>query len=89
MPETDPTIPGETAAITAAGGGIGRQIAGQFADAGVAVDDVDADALAETEDALADRPGEVVTVPGDAADPEEWSDSSSERSKPSVTSVSS
>ena len=73
MPETDLTIPGEAAAITAAGSGIGRQIARQLADAGVdvAVNDVDGEALADTEDALADCAGEVVTVEGDAADPDD------------------
>ncbi len=71
MPETDLTVPGESAAITAAGSGIGRQIASHLVEAGVdvAVNDVDADALAETESALADEPGELVTVQGDASDP--------------------
>jgi len=73
MPETDLTIPGEAAAVTAAGSGIGRQIARQLAEAGidVAVNDVDEDALAETADALADCVGEVVTVQGDAAEPDD------------------
>jgi len=73
MPETELTIPGEAAAITAAGSGIGRQIAHQLADSGVAVaiNDVDGDALAEAEDALADCAGDVVTVQGDAAAPED------------------
>jgi NAD(P)-dependent dehydrogenase (short-subunit alcohol dehydrogenase family) len=73
MPETDLTIPGESAAITAAGSGIGRQIARQLADAGVnvSINDVDGDALAEADDALADCAGEVVTVRGDASDPED------------------
>jgi NAD(P)-dependent dehydrogenase (short-subunit alcohol dehydrogenase family) len=71
MPETDLTIPGEAAAVTAAGSGIGRRIARQFADAGVdvAVNDVDGDALADAGDALADCAGEVVTVQGDASEP--------------------
>jgi len=72
MPETDLTIPGESAGITAAGSGIGRQTARQLADAGVdvAVNDVDGEALADTETALADCAGDVVTVQGDASDPE-------------------
>ncbi|MEF8852417.1 MAG: SDR family NAD(P)-dependent oxidoreductase [Haloarculaceae archaeon] len=73
MPETDLTIPGEVAAITAAGSGIGRQIARQFAEAGVdvAVNDVDDEALAEAGTALADCAGEVLTVQGDASDPDD------------------
>jgi len=72
MPETDLTIPGDAAAVTAAGSGIGRQIVRQFADAGVdvAVNDVDGDALADAEDALSDCAGEVVTVQGDASEPD-------------------
>jgi len=73
MPETDLTIPGEAAAVTAAGSGIGRQIARQLADAGVdvAVNDVDRDALAEADAALADCAGDVRTVQGDASDPDD------------------
>jgi len=73
MPGTDLTIPGDAAAVTAAGSGIGRQIARQLADAGVdvAVNDVDDDALADAADALADCTGEVVTVQGDASDPDD------------------
>jgi NAD(P)-dependent dehydrogenase (short-subunit alcohol dehydrogenase family) len=73
MPETDLTIPGEAAAVTAAGSGIGRQIVRQLADAGVAVavNDVDDATLTETDEALADCAGDVLTVQGDAADPED------------------
>ena len=73
MPRTDLTIPGESAAITAAGSGIGRQIAAHLAGTGVdvAVNDVDADTLADAEAALADESGDVVTVEGDAADPDD------------------
>ena len=71
MPRADLTIAGDSAAITAAGSGIGRRIAAHLAGAGVdvAVNDVDADALAEAENALADEPGTVITVEGDASDP--------------------
>ena len=71
MPRADLTIAGDSAAITAAGSGIGRRIAAHLVGAGVdvAVNDVDADALAEAENALADEPGTVITVEGDASDP--------------------
>jgi NAD(P)-dependent dehydrogenase (short-subunit alcohol dehydrogenase family) len=71
MPEADLTIPGESAVVTAAGSGIGRQIADHLTDAGVdvAINDVDPDALADAETALADNPGDVLTVEGDASDP--------------------
>lgn len=71
MPEPELTVPGDSAAVTAAGSGIGRQIAAHLVDAGVdvAVNDVDPDALDDTADALADRPGEVRTIAGDASDP--------------------
>jgi NAD(P)-dependent dehydrogenase (short-subunit alcohol dehydrogenase family) len=71
MPHADLTIPGETAAITGAGTGIGRRIADHLATAGVdvAVNDVDPDALAEARAALSGTDGDVATVAGDAADP--------------------
>lgn len=71
MSEPDLTVPGNSAAVTAAGSGIGRQIAAHLVDAGVnvAVNDVDADALDATADALAGGPGELRTVVGDASDP--------------------
>lgn len=64
-------IPGESAAITGAGTGIGRQIASHLAGAGVdiALNDVDSDALEAAQADLADRPGTVETVVGDAGDP--------------------
>lgn len=73
MPRTDLTIPGERAVVTAAGSGIGRQIADHLTGAGVdvAVNDLDADALADAEAALADNDGDVVTVAGDASDPDD------------------
>lgn len=71
MPRTDLTIDGERALVTAAGSGIGRQIASQLLAAGVdvVVNDVDDDALAQTAADLADHAGEVVTAHGDAGDP--------------------
>jgi NAD(P)-dependent dehydrogenase (short-subunit alcohol dehydrogenase family) len=71
MPRGDLTIDGDRAAVTAAGRGIGREIAAQLSGAGldVLVNDVDGDALAETAAELADAPGRVVTVRGDAGDP--------------------
>lgn len=73
MPRTDLTIDGERALVTAAGSGIGREIAGGLLDAGldVVINDVDGDALDEARAAFADRPGEVVGVQGDAGDPSE------------------
>ena len=68
MPSAEFTLPGEVAVVTGAGAGIGRRIARSLADAGVdvAINDVDADALAAAEDALADCPGGLATVEGDA-----------------------
>lgn len=73
MPRADLTIAGDSAAITAGGSGIGRQIASHLAEAGVdvAINDVDPEALAEAKEALADAEGSVVTVEGDASDPED------------------
>ncbi len=75
MPQTDLTIAGDHAAITAAGSGIGLQIADHLASAGVdvAINDVDGEALDDAESRLADREGEVRTVQGDASDPDDMS----------------
>jgi NAD(P)-dependent dehydrogenase (short-subunit alcohol dehydrogenase family) len=72
MPRADLTIPGDVAAITGAGTGIGRQIAAQLTGAGVdvAINDVDAEALEAARAALAGNGGDVETVPGDASDPD-------------------
>ena len=72
MSKTDLSLVGESAIVTGAGRGIGRQIAAALAEAGVdvAVNDVDEDALAEAGDALADLDGEVITYQADASDPE-------------------
>lgn len=71
MPRTDLVIPGDRAAMTAAGAGIGRTIAGHLASAGVdvAVNDIDADALEQMAADLSDCPGRVLPVQGDAGDP--------------------
>lgn len=73
MPRADLDIPGDHAAVTAGGAGIGRTIVSHLAEAGVnvAVNDVDADALADTSATLADAPGRILTVAGDAGDPDE------------------
>lgn len=72
MPSASFSIPGEAAAVTAAGSGIGRQIAVHLLEAGVdvAVNDVDDEALAEAESVFEGLPGESITVQGDASDPE-------------------
>lgn len=70
MPNASFSIPGVSAAVTAAGSGIGREIAVQLLEAGVdvAVNDVDDDALAEAETVFDGLSGEAVTVQGDASD---------------------
>ncbi|MFC6961010.1 SDR family NAD(P)-dependent oxidoreductase [Halocatena marina] len=69
MPHADLTVPGESAAITGAGTGIGRQITDHLTRAGVnvAVNDVDADALDSVR--TMNNDGNVVTLQGDASDP--------------------
>jgi 2-hydroxycyclohexanecarboxyl-CoA dehydrogenase len=71
MPQARLDFDASRAAITAAGSGIGLEIADHLASAGidVAINDVDEAALADAEARLADREGAVVTVPGDAAEP--------------------
>ena len=72
MPQTALQINGERAAVSAAGSGIGRQIARQLVSAGVdvAINDIDADALDETKRELAAYSGDIVTRQGDASDPD-------------------
>lgn len=72
MPTADLTIEGERAVVTAAGRGIGREIARQLADAGVAVavNDVDADAAQAAADAIGDEGGRAHAVPADVSDPD-------------------
>jgi len=72
MPQTDFTLPGETAVITGAGAGIGSEIAAQLTNAGVdvVINDIDETALADTASALADNDGELSTLVGDASDPD-------------------
>lgn len=71
MPVADLTIEGERALVTAAGRGIGREIARQLAEAGVgvAVNDVDPDAAADVAAALDTSGGRAVAVPADVSDP--------------------
>jgi len=73
MAQTDLSLVGESAVVTGAGRGIGRQIAATLAEAGVdvAINDVDAEALAEAEQALDGADGDLVTYEADASDPEE------------------
>jgi NAD(P)-dependent dehydrogenase (short-subunit alcohol dehydrogenase family) len=73
MPSIDVDIPGTRAVVTAAGSGIGRQIAAHLAGAGVdvAINDIDEDALADAQDALDDLPGTVYSAVADASDPDE------------------
>lgn len=75
MPRADLRIDGERAVVTAGATGIGREIAGELFRAGldVAINDIDADALAEAEEALSDdgSEGEIITVEGDMGDPDD------------------
>lgn len=72
MPEVDSRIDGETAIVTAGGSGIGRQIATHLVSEGVdvVINDIDEAALDETTTVLADEPGDVECVAGNASEPE-------------------
>lgn len=72
MTDAEINIPGSTAAITGAGAGIGRQIADHLTSTGVdvAINDLDEEALSAAEDDLAANEGELLTVHGDASQPE-------------------
>lgn len=76
MPQTDLLIDGERAAVSAAGTGIGREIARHLAESGVdiAINDIDSDALSETQTALAGASGDVIAVQGDASDPDDMTE---------------
>lgn len=76
MPQANLVVPGESAAVTGAGTGIGRQIATLLTETGVdvAINDIDAAALENTAAALADNDGDVVTLTGDASDPDVTAD---------------
>jgi NAD(P)-dependent dehydrogenase (short-subunit alcohol dehydrogenase family) len=72
MPQTDFTLPGEAAVVTGAGAGIGREIASRLTEAGVdvAINDLDEIALSDTADSLAENDGDLITLVGDASDPD-------------------
>jgi len=72
MPEATLPIGGEHAAITGGGRGIGRHIAAALLEAGVnvAINDVSQDALDDAVEDLGDRAGDLLTVQGNAADPD-------------------
>lgn len=71
MPVADLLIEGERALVTAAGRGIGREIARQLSEAGldVAVNDVDADAAADVAAAVEGSGDRTIAVPADVSDP--------------------
>lgn len=70
MPSADLVIEGDRALVTAAGRGIGREIARQLAESGVdvALNDVDADAATAAADAVTTADGRVVALPADVSD---------------------
>jgi 2-hydroxycyclohexanecarboxyl-CoA dehydrogenase len=72
MAESGFVVTGEAAAITGGGSGIGRQIADHLTSFGVRVvtNDVDERALAEAKEALVGNDGKLLTLHGDASDPE-------------------
>lgn len=72
MPRADLTLPGETAIITGAGAGIGREIANRLTTAGVdvVINDIDETVLEEACDALDENDGGCLSLAGDASDPE-------------------
>jgi len=73
MPQVEFTIPGESAAVTASGSGIGLQIAKSLAKSGVniVINDIDEAVLADATSEFEDASGRVVPVAGDASDPED------------------
>lgn len=72
MPHVDFEIEGDRAVVTAAGRGIGREIAAGLAAAGVnvVINDIDSAAAEAAASDLADLAGRVVPVPGDVSDVE-------------------
>lgn len=72
MPDSELSIPGQTAIVTGAGSGIGRHIADHLSQAGVNVliNDIRKEPAVETVKSLGDNEGNVDTVVGDASDPD-------------------
>lgn len=73
MPQTDLTIIGESAAVTASGSGIGLRIAKALVDSGidVIINDIDESVLEDTLDSFVESPGRAVPVVGDVSQPED------------------
>lgn len=73
MPLVDLSIPGNSAVVTAAGSGIGLEIARELSESGVnvVINDIDAEALDQAETALEETSARIVTVEGDASRPED------------------
>ncbi len=70
MPNASFVVPGETAIITGAGSGIGREITDHLTSLGVnaAINDIDEAALAEVEAEMASNTGDLITIADDASD---------------------
>lgn len=69
MPKTSFRLPGETAVITGAGSGIGREIADHLTGIGVdvVINDIDENALAEAESEMVENQGKLLTITDDAS----------------------
>ena len=70
MPNASFSVPGESAVITGAGSGIGREITNHLTSLGVdvAINDVDEAALVEAESEMASNQGDLRTITDDASD---------------------
>jgi len=73
MPSTEFNIVGDSAAITGAGRGIGKQIAERLAKAGVnvALNDLDAERLSDTVEELDRYQGRAIGIAGNASNPDD------------------